>query len=57
MERRPSSGRVCQEAGATVAAHVPVRDLNVAVGTLDDRRIEVIANGLPHLLIISEDVK
>ena len=45
LERAPA--RVCREAGATVATNVLVRDLNVAPGRQDDRRIEVIANGLP----------
>ena len=38
---------VCREAGASVATNVLVRDLNVAPSRQDDRRIEVIANGLP----------
>ena len=36
---------VCREAGATVQQHVLLRDLNVEPGRLDERRIEVIANG------------
>ena len=42
-----AAARVCREPGATVATNVLVRDLNVAPGRQDDRRIEVIANGLP----------
>ena len=38
---------VCREAGATVSMHTLVRDLNIASVPGDDRRIEVIANGLP----------
>ena len=38
--------RVCREAGATVALNVRLRDLNVDVARQDERRIEVIANGL-----------
>lgn len=43
LERAAAS----REAGATVAPHAPLRELNVAVATLDERRIEVISNGLP----------
>ena len=39
--------RACREAGAVVAVHTLVRDLNVGSVPGDDRRIEVIANGLP----------
>ena len=45
--RSPWSARVCREAGARVTTNTLVRDLNVAVSRFDDRRIEVIANGLP----------
>ena len=38
-----AAARVCREAGATVTTNVLVRDLNVAPGRQDDRRIEVIA--------------
>ena len=38
--------RVCREAGATVALNVRLLDLNVDVARQDERRIEVIANGL-----------
>ena len=42
-----AAARICREAGATVALNVLVRDLNVNPVRQDDRRIEVIANGLP----------
>ena len=42
-----AAARVCREAGATVAMHALVRDLNVVPVRQDERRIEVIANGLP----------
>ena len=42
-----AAARVCREAGAAVALNVLVRDLNVDPARQDDRRIEVIANGLP----------
>ena len=42
-----AAARVCREAGARVTCNTLVRDLNVAVARFDDRRIEVIANGLP----------
>ena len=35
---------ICREAGATVAANVLFRDLNIITARHDDRRIEVIAN-------------
>ena len=35
---------ICREAGATVAANVLFRDLNIMTARHDDRRIEVIAN-------------
>ena len=38
---------MCREAGAAVALNVLVRDLNVDPIRQDDRRVEVIANGLP----------
>ena len=43
-----SSGRsrVCQEAGARVALHVSLGDMNIDVPVLADSRIEVVANGL-----------
>lgn len=43
-----AAARVCREAGARVTMHTLLSDLNVpAVQTFDNRRIEVIANGLP----------
>ena len=42
-----AAARVCREAGATVATNVLLRDLNLVVQRQDERRIEVIANGLP----------
>ena len=53
--RRPScqgqpleraAARICKEAGPTVAMNVRLRDLNVDAARQDERRIEVIANGL-----------
>ena len=42
-----AAARVCREAGARVATHARLADLNIPhVQHLDDRRIEVIANGL-----------
>ena len=42
-----AAARVCRKAGARVTTNTLVRDLNVAVSRFNDRRIEVIANGLP----------
>ena len=42
-----AAARICREAGATVSTNVLVRDLNTHTTQHDDRRIEVIANGLP----------
>ena len=39
--------RVCREAGARVARHVRLADMNLDVPVADERRIEVVANGLP----------
>ena len=39
--------RICCEAGAPVKENQLLRDLNVVVQADDQRRIEVIANGLP----------
>ena len=39
--------RVCREAGARVARHVKLADMNLDVPVADERRIEVVANGLP----------
>ena len=42
-----ATARVCREAGATVAMHVLIRDLNVVPVRHDERGIEAIAKGLP----------
>ena len=42
-----AAARVCRENGSAVATHVLVRDLNLQARRHDERRIEVIANGLP----------
>ena len=43
-----AAARVCREAGARVTTHTLLSDLNVpSVDRFDNRRIEVIANGLP----------
>ena len=39
--------QICREAGARVRPNVLLRDLNLAVDSADERRIEVIASGLP----------
>ena len=39
--------RVCREAGDRVSANVFLRDLDLPIGVLDQRRIEVIAERLP----------
>ncbi len=39
--------QICREAGARVRTNVRLRDLNVAVPASDERRIEVVASGLP----------
>ena len=39
--------RVCREAGARVSANVFLRDLDLPIGAMDQRRIEVIVEGLP----------
>jgi len=45
-----AAARICREAGARVTTNTRVADLNIpSVHRLDDRRIEVIANGLPLL--------
>ena len=40
--------RICREAGATVRTNVRLRDMNVAVPAGDERRIEIVAQGLPR---------
>ena len=43
-----AAARVCREAGARVTMHTRLANLNIpAVQRIDDRTIEVIANGLP----------
>ena len=42
-----AAARVCRETGTQVAVNVLLRDLSVQVQRQDNRRIEVIANGLP----------
>ena len=43
-----AAARVCREAGARVTTHTLLSDLNVpSVDRFDNRRIEVITNGLP----------
>ena len=43
-----AAARVCREAGARVTMHTRLNQLNIpAVNHMDDRAIEVIANGLP----------
>ena len=39
--------RVCREAGAVVRTHTLLKDLNVDVRAGDNRRLEVVAQGLP----------
>ena len=39
--------RVCREAGARVARHVRLADMNLDVPVSDERRVEVVAHGLP----------
>ena len=39
--------RVCREAGATVRLNTMLKDMNVGVKAGDERRIEVLAQGLP----------
>lgn len=42
-----AAARVCREAGARVTTHTLLSDLNLVVDRLDERRLEVVANGLP----------
>eukprot|EP00973_Karenia_brevis_P071655 9958237-Karenia_brevis.AAC.1 len=39
--------RICRKAGATVRANALLRDMSLSVPASDDRRIEVLAQGLP----------
>ena len=47
MPLERAAGRTCREAGASVAWNVFLRDMNLDVPVTDERRIEVVANGLP----------
>ena len=48
MPLEHEAARVCREAGARVTMHTRMNQLNIpAVNHMDDRAIEVIANGLP----------
>ena len=38
---------MCREAGARVTTNTRLADLNLQVDRVDDRRLEVVANGLP----------
>ena len=42
-----AAARVCREAGARVSVNTRLADLNLVVDQVDDRRLEVVANGLP----------
>ena len=42
-----ATARICREAGAVVKTNVLLRDLNVGVSVSDERRLEVLAHGLP----------
>lgn len=42
-----AAARMCREAGARVSTNMFVRDMNIDTPVTDERRIEVVANGLP----------
>ena len=42
-----AAARVCREAGAIVRTNVLLRDMNISVPANDERRIEVLVQGLP----------
>ena len=42
-----AAARVCRETGARVTSNTRLADLNLQVDRVDDRRLEVVANGLP----------
>jgi hypothetical protein len=42
-----AAARICREAGARVSTNVMLRDLNLHLPPTDNRRLEVVANGLP----------
>ena len=39
--------RICREAGANVRTNVMLRDMNITESALDERKVEVLASGLP----------
>ena len=39
--------RICREAGAVVRTNVLLRDMNITVSARDERKVEVLASGLP----------
>ena len=41
-----AAARICREAGAQVATHVALHDMNLDAPATDGRRLEVVANGL-----------
>lgn len=41
-----AAARICRDAGARVVMNVRIADLNMSVARVDDRRLEVVANGL-----------
>ena len=41
-----TTARICREAGATVKTNVYLRDMNVSVHSSNERRIEILAQGL-----------
>ena len=42
-----TSTRICREAGAVVKTNVLLRDMNVIVASKNERRLEILADGLP----------
>ena len=42
-----AAARVCREAGARVTCNTRLADMNLQVDRVDDRRLEIVANGLP----------
>ena len=44
-----AAARVCREAGARVTSNTRLADLNLQVDRVDDRRLEVVANGMSWL--------
>ena len=39
--------RICREAGAVVRTNLMLRDMNITVSARDERKVEVLASGLP----------